>query len=199
MFSIAHIITTTGYLGIFFILFFETALPVCFFFPGDSLLFVAGFYISTGRLLLGSTLVVSIVASLLGGILGYFLGELIGEKLFTGKHGKIVSEKNRITAERFYKRFGVLAVMGGKFIPIVRSFIASLAGIGKMPAKRFHFANTIGAIIWPVAVVMIGIYVGRRFPWFEHFVPLLFTFVIVGSIVPIVWKRVSLWRKNKQI
>jgi membrane-associated protein len=198
MLSIGHILTTTGYIGIFCILFFETALPVCFFFPGDSLLFVAGFFVFTGKLSLAVVAIVASSAALLGGVAGFFLGKVIGNKLFHGRYRHIISEERRLRAQKFYMRFGTFSLIAGRFIPIVRSFLPALAGIGEMTHRRFHIANAIGAAIWPITVLVVGRYVGQHFPGFEHFVPILFTIVIVGSIVPVIGKQYAAWQQQNR-
>lgn len=173
---------------LFAIIFAETGLVVTPFLPGDSLLFAAGIYTAPSKdgtpaplnlwLLMG----VLVLAAVLGDFVNYHIGKWIGPKLFRGEgvgfFGKLLNRKHIERANLFYKKYGGKAVVLGRFVPIVRTFVPFVAGAGAMDYGRFVWFNIIGALLWVGVCVLAG-------HWFGNidFVRNNFEAVIIGIIV----------------
>lgn len=167
MFGIIHImlnvetlIQTFGLLGIGAIILAETGLLLGFFLPGDTLLFVSGFFASQGKLPLGWLLLVIIVCAIIGDNIGYSIGRRTGHRIFKKKDGIFFRKDHLIRAEKFYKEHGGKTIIMARFVPVVRTFAPLVAGVGKMPHIRFTAFNIVGAMIWGLSVTLLGYFAG---------------------------------------
>lgn len=144
------------------IVFAETGLLVGFFLPGDSLLFIAGALVASGVLHLPIGLVLAgvFLAAAAGDQVGYLLGRRYGPRVFARQESRFFTPVHASRAEAFYERFGPKAVILGRFVPVVRTFIPVTAGIGRMPYRRFVVFNLIGAVLWAVGIVLAGYFLG---------------------------------------
>ena len=152
-----------------FIIFAETGLFIGFFFPGDSLLFVAG--------ILSTTLVDSIslntgsdffnlliisglcsIAGILGNTVGYMTGRKVGPAMFSWRDRFLFKKKYLFQAKDFYERRGGGAIILARFVPFIRTFAPIVAGIVQMDRKKFGFFNIVGCIAWVVSMLFIGHY-----------------------------------------
>jgi membrane-associated protein len=150
------------------IIFAETGLFIGFFFPGDSLLFVAGIFSNklaasvydTGNdffnLLLLSAL--CIAAGILGNTTGYIFGRKVGPAMFNWKERFLFKQKYLHQAKDFYDKHGGGAIVFARFLPFVRTFAPIVAGIVEMDKKKFSFYNVIGCIAWVTSMLFIGHY-----------------------------------------
>ncbi len=162
-----ELIATVGLLGIWGILFFaETGLLVGFFFPGDSLLFLAGVAASTvAEELLGEGVSLSLpglligapIAAIVGAQLGHWLGAKYGRRMFERPESKLFKKDYVDKAEFYFNKYGpAKAVVLARFIPVVRTFLNPVAGMLGMPAKQFLMWNVIGAILWTDGIILAG-------------------------------------------
>lgn len=140
------------------VVFAESGLLVGFFLPGDSLLFLAGalvaaHVISVPIWLLGLGVFVAAVAA---DQVGYLIGRRFGRRLFSRPDSRLFSQDNADRAQRFFDRHGAKAVVLARFVPVIRTFVPALAGIGHMPRRRFSAYNLIGAAVWGIAIVTAG-------------------------------------------
>jgi membrane-associated protein len=160
--NLTEVIHAIGILGIAAIVFAESGMMVGFFLPGDTLLFTAGFLAQQGVLGVNIHALVLIlcVAAVLGDNIGYLFGHKVGRKLFKRPDSVLFSHQNLQRAEKFYERWGVLAVVIARFIPVVRTFAPVVAGIGNMPYKKFLLFDIIGGILWTGSVTYTGFYGG---------------------------------------
>lgn len=195
---LTSLLTTTGYIGFFAILFLETSLPVCFFLPGDTLLLAAGMLAADGAISFPILLIVGISAAIAGGYLGFGLGKYMGNRLFAEHKKGLFDPKHKRRAEAFYEKYGTLAVLLARFVPVVRTFISTIAGIGRMSYKKFSIANSIGGIIWVGVVTSIGFFLGHRFPKLLDFIPIVFGLVVALSLLPILYSFFSRWLKKQK-
>ena len=163
-----------GFWLVVFIIFAETGLFIGFFLPGDSLLFVSGIYSvsiinetfgTTGSDLLDTTIVASSIAAaaIIGNEVGYYFGRYTGPSLYRKKDSMLFKKKYLYQAQNFFNKHGSLAVVLARFFPVVRTFIPIVAGIVKMPKRRFLVDNVIGAVLWSFSLVFAGHYLEKVF------------------------------------
>jgi membrane-associated protein len=163
---------TFGLVGVWAILFAETGLLVGFFFPGDSLLFLAGVAASPVadaifgggvRLSLVGLLIGAPIAAIAGAQLGHLLGARYGRKMFERPDSKLFKREYVEKAEYYFQKFGpAKAVVLARFIPIVRTFLNPVAGTLGMPARQFLLWNAVGAIIWTDGIILVGYLLAQR-------------------------------------
>src|SRR5688500_8444203 len=157
-------------IGVWVILFAETGLLVGFFFPGDSLLFLAGVAASpVAEVMLGTKLsltgllIGAPLCAIVGAQLGHFLGARYGRKMFDRPDSKIFKPEYVQKAEYYFEKFGpAKAVVLARFIPIVRTFLNPVAGTLGMPAKQFFLWNVVGAILWTDGIILVGYFLAER-------------------------------------
>lgn len=183
-FDLAELIRTFGYLGVFAIVFLESGMLVGFFFPGDSLLFTAGFLASQGFLDIRILVPGCFIASVTGNSVGYYIGKKFGRKLFTKENSFWFNKKHLTRAERFYQKHGGKAVVLAQFIPVVRAFVPVVAGIGVMRYRRFVFFNLFGAVLWAIGVTLAGYYLGNLIPDVDKYLFPIIGLIIIASILP---------------
>ncbi|MEU4367254.1 DedA family protein [Micromonospora chersina] len=160
------LIHTFGMIGVWAILFAETGLLVGFFFPGDSLLFLAGvaaspvadaIFGSGTRLSLAGLLVGGPLCAIAGAQLGHWLGARYGRRMFDRPNSRLFKREYVEKAEYYFQKFGpAKAVVLARFIPIVRTFLNPVAGVLGMPARQFLLWNVVGAILWVDGILLIG-------------------------------------------
>jgi membrane-associated protein len=195
---------TWVYVLLFAIIFVETGVVVMPFLPGDSLLFAVGM-ISARSADLNVWLVTGllIVAAVLGDAVNYHLGKYLGPKLFRYDHSpgtkptlfvRLLNRKHLARANEFYERYGGKAVVLGRFVPIVRTFVPFVAGAGAMNYSRFVLYNVVGAVLWVGVCVGAGYYLGG-FEWIKkHFEGVVIAIIVV-SLIPL---GVEWWLAKKR-
>ena len=170
MFEVQHIIESGGILLIGLIIFAETGLLLGFFLPGDTLLFAAGFFVAQGKLPLPLLLIVVILSAILGNEVGYEIGSRTGKKIFRKKDGLLFREEYITRASDFYEKHGGKTIVLARFVPIVRTFSSVVAGVGKMSRIKFLTYNIIGALLWCVTIILLGVWLGNRVPNIDKFI-----------------------------
>lgn len=192
--NLIDIIRTLGYLGVSLVVFAESGLFFGFFLPGDSLLFTSGLLASQGFFniyLLTTLLGISAIA---GDSVGYWFGYKIGPALFN-KEDSFFFNKNHITkAHLFYEKYGVKAVILGRFIPIVRTFVPILAGVGKMKYSIFLKNNIIGGLLWAVGMTTLGYILGNSIPNIDTYLLPIIILIIFISFLPVIFEFLN--KKN---
>jgi membrane-associated protein len=170
MFEVQHIIESGGILLIGLIIFAETGLLLGFFLPGDTLLFAAGFFVAQGKLPLPLLLIVVILSAILGNEVGYEIGSRTGKKIFRKKDGILFREEYITRASDFYEKHGGKTIVLARFVPIVRTFSSVVAGVGKMSRIKFLTYNIIGAFMWCLTIILLGVWLGNRVPNIDKFI-----------------------------
>lgn len=131
--------------------------------PGNSLLFVSGFLLSTGffeiRLLPGMTLMA--VAVFFGNLFGYWTGLKIGPRIFTRKKSRFFNQNTVKQAEVFFQKYGARTVVITRFIPFIRQIAINMAGVGKMNIATFTTYSFIGAVSWIFTLTPLGYFLGQ--------------------------------------
>ena len=148
------------------IIFAETGLLIGFFLPGDSLLFIAGFLASKPKGLphlpsLGLVVPVLVASAFVGNQVGYLIGSRIGPSVFDRPDSRLFNQRNVVRTHAFFERHGTKALVMARFVPIVRTFVPVLAGVGKMKHRTFITANAIGAVAWAGGVTILGYFLGQ--------------------------------------
>jgi membrane-associated protein len=192
------IIETLGTIGVITIVFLETGVFFGFFFPGDSLLFTAGFLASQGYVSISVLLVGTFLAAIIGDSFGYGFGKKIGPKIFT-REDSIFFNKNHIKkAQDFYEKHGKKTIILARFMPIIRTFAPIVAGIGNMHYRIFLVYNIVGAFLWTWSMLLLGYGLGALIPDPDKYVlPVVIVIIVVSAFPGIkeVWKQ--LYRKQQ--
>jgi membrane-associated protein len=171
------------YAILFAIVFCETGLVVLFFFPGDTLLFIAGAFCATGQMSYPLLLALLIVAAVTGNTLNYWIGEAIGQRVFTHDYRWINKDALRRTHD-FFEHHGGKTIILARFVPVVRTFAPFVAGVSDMTLARFQLFNFTGAAAWVVSLVTGGYFFGNIPVVRDH----LTAIVLVGvgaAVVPL--------------
>lgn len=191
---IGAIIQTYGvatYLILFFIIFAETGLVFFTFFPGDTLLFVAGTFASTGVINFFWLFVILSLAAIFGDSINYSIGKYLGKEVFLKRHW--VKEENIEKTKDFFEKHGGKTIIFARFIPIIRSFAPFVAGIGKMNYIRFFMFNITGAIAWTISMLTLGYYFGT-IPFIKDNLSIMIIAIVILSWIPVIWA----WIKNRK-
>ena len=175
------------YAILFAVIFAETGFVVTPILPGDSLLFATGALaaVDTSGTLNAPIISLSLgIAAVLGNTVNYAVGRVIGPAAFTGRYRLLKVEYLRRT-EGFFVRYGGMAIFLSRFMPIIRTFMPFVAGIGRMPYARFQGYNLAGGFSW-VLLFIWGGYVFGNIPLVKHNFGLVTIFIILVSLLPMV-------------
>lgn len=201
MFDIVALVKTAGYLGLFGIVFAESGLLLGFFLPGDSLLFTAGFLASQGFLNIWILVFVTFSAAILGDNFGYAFGRKFGPKVFYKESSFLFHRDHLERAKVFYEKYGGKTIVLARFLPVIRTFVPILAGVGNMEYKKFVFFNILGAGFWAIGFSWLGYYFGNTIPNADQYIfPVVLAVIFVSSLPTITHFLVHLIKnKNRQI
>jgi membrane-associated protein len=144
------------YLLTFLIVLAETGIVVCFFLPGDTLLFTLGLLAKSGNLELPHSVSIVIIASFLGNLLGYAVGQYVIAKKDASRFLKKIPESHIKKTEEFYTKYGAWTVVLSRFVPVVRTVAPFLAGVAKMNRKKFTILSLAGGVVWATVVILSG-------------------------------------------
>ncbi len=190
-------IKTIGYVGLFAIVFAETGLFLGFFFPGDSLLFVAGVLAAQGFFSLPILLMVLFVAAFTGNMVGYWFGAFVGPKIFSREDSLLFRKSHILKAQAFYERYGAKTIVLARFIPIVRTFAPIVAGVAKMHYGTFTLFNFVGALLWSVGLTIIAYYLGGLIEDIDRYLLPIVVLIIGVSVLPGVFEYWRNWKSQK--
>jgi membrane-associated protein len=154
----------TGWLGyglLAFVVFAETGLLVGLFLPGDSLLFTVGVVCGAGDLDIVKVSALLVTASIAGDQSGYFLGRRTGPAIFSRPDSRVFKQEYVTRTQAFYAKHGGKTLIYAKFAPIVRTFAPFMAGVGRMPYRRFVSFNIFGGLGWVLSMTLAGYYLGE--------------------------------------
>lgn len=185
------LITTVGLIGIIFIIFAETGLFFGFFFPGDSLLFMAGILASQGIFNIYYLVIFCIVAAILGDSVGYWSGRKYGRALFERDAGFFFKKQRIYDAEEFFERHGKYTIIVARFVPIIRTFAPIVAGIGRMKYRTFITYNVFGGIFWVMLMASLGYFLGELIVNPDKYIIPIAFLIIVISFMPIILKFIK--------
>jgi membrane-associated protein len=207
------LIHTFGMIGVWVILFAETGLLVGFFFPGDSLLFLAGvaaspvadaIFGSGTRLSLAGLLIGGPLCAITGAQLGHWFGARYGRRMFDKPNSRLFKREYVEKAEHYFQKFGpAKAVVLARFIPIVRTFLNPVAGVLGMPARQFFVWNVVGAILWVDGILLIGYLLADRIynaigDKIDRYILPVVAVIILISVLPIFFEFLRDRRARKR-
>lgn len=195
--SLTNLIKLTGYLGLFSIVFAESGLLIGFFLPGDSLLFTAGFLASQGHLNIILLNTIVFVAAVLGDNVGYAFGNKVGPKLFKRDDSIFFHKDNLTKASLFFEKHGPKSLVLARFVPVVRTFVPILAGVGKMDYKVFVTYNIAGGLFWTVLLTVSGYFLGKIVPDIDKYLLPIVLVIIIVSVAPPLYHLLKDRLKNK--
>lgn len=186
--KLIHLLSTVltgweGYLVLFVIVFAESGLLVGFFLPGDSLLFTVGVVAGAGKLDVTSMIFMLAAASILGDASGFLIGTKIGYRLFERGNSIIFRREYLDRTHMFYERHGGKTIVYAKFVPIIRTFAAFIAGVGRMHYVRFLMFNVGGAIGWVTLMILSGYFLGGIQVIRQNFEKVILGIIVV-SLLP---------------
>lgn len=184
MFDLVWIIKTAGYLGLFGIVFAESGLFFGFFLPGDSLIFTAGFLASQGYLNIYALLFLLFVAAVLGDNVGYWFGAKIGPMIFKKEDSRFFKKRYVNEAHDFFEKYGGKSLILARFVPVVRTFVPIVAGVGEMTYKKFFFFNLVGGLLWTFGMALSGYWLGRIIPGIDQYIIPIVLLIIIVSVLP---------------
>jgi len=199
MFHAESLIQYGGLLIVFLAVLCQTGLFFCFFLPSGGLLFTAGVFVASGKIDhgLGFVCLLLVLASVIGNSIGYGFGRKTGPLLYQRKESRFFRRQHLEAAEKFYTKYGGMALVAGLFLPIVRTFAPIVAGMIRMKFRRFLAFTAIGSVAWILVFVMAGYLIGS--------VPLLkpyLLYIVVGTIglitLPVVIRVAKEFRRRSE-
>ena len=182
------ILSKGGFYLLLIVVFAETGLFFGFFLPGDYLLFMAGLLCSSGMIDVSlPTLLFSVMAAgILGNYTGYWFGYRTGPVLFKRDDSLFFKRRYIVLAEEFYAKHGGMALVLGRFFPIVRTFAPIFAGVVKVDFKKFTLYNFAGSITWVCTFILGGYFLGRRFPQLKDYLEYIILILIIITTIPLI-------------
>jgi len=180
------------------IVFSETGLLVGFLLPGDTLLVITGLlaFPAAGVIQIDIWWVALAIgfAAFLGGEVGYLIGHKFGPRVFERKESGVFSIKNVDRTNAFFVRFGGVAVIVARFVPIVRTFAPVAAGVGHMDYRKYTLYNLIGALLWGAGLTLGGYFLGYIPPvadFVTSYIDLILIAAVVVTLIPTVFHYVQ--------
>jgi membrane-associated protein len=185
-----------GYAALFAIVFSETGLLVGFFLPGDSLLFTVGVVAGAGQLNIVVVNVLLMAAAILGDSTGYLLGRKTGPRIFSRPDSRFFKQEYVTRTNQYYEKYGGKTIILARFVPIVRTFAAFVAGVGQMPYLRFLPFSLCGGIGWVFLMTMLGYELGSVPFIRRHFDQVILAIIFV-SLLPTIIEIIKHRRAKK--
>ena len=171
------------------------------FLPGDTLLVAIGVFLAgdklsiipgPGLLDLGVACLLLVGAAMLGNVLGFEIGNKLGPVIYE-HDGKILKRDYFDRTEAFFDKHGRMALVIGRFVPVVRTYVTVVAGASKMKRPRFLAWSLVGALAWILSITLVGYFVGDRFPFLAHHIDYLILGLLLLTIIP---AAIHWWRER---
>jgi membrane-associated protein len=177
---------TWTYVVVFLIFFCETGLVVTPFLPGDSVIFALGALAAKGGLDIWVAALVVLTGAIAGNAVNYLIGFKIGPAVFRSETSRFFRRDYLDRAHAFYEKYGGLAIIAGRFMPIIRTFVPFVGGIARMNVLKFYIYNLVGAFLWVGIFLSAGFFFGQL-PFVEkNFTLVVFAIIFISFIPPIV-------------
>ena len=172
--------------GLCLIIFAECGLLIGFFMPGDSLLFTAGLFVANGLIGTPIWLVCLLLtgSAVLGNVVGYYLGYRAGPVMFDRPDSRLFKREYVDKTHAFFDKYGARAIVLGRFVPIVRTFITAVAGVGRMDRRKYFTYSILGGVGWATGVTLLGFWLGG-ITFVRNHVELILIGIVALSFVPI--------------
>lgn len=181
------------------IIFAECGLLIGFFMPGDSLLFTAGLFVAAGAIEtpLWLLCVLVTVCAFAGNVCGYWIGVKAGPALFSKPDSRLFKKEYVDKTHEFFDRYGARAIVLARFVPIVRTFITAMAGVGRMDPRRYFVYSAIGGVLWATGVTILGYFLGQV-AFVRDNIDGIAILIVLLSIIPIVIEVLRSRRDKKR-
>jgi membrane-associated protein len=195
-----HLLNNYGVAGLLLIIFAECGLLVGFFLPGDTLLFACGLLIATDKIHtpLAVAVILLPVAATIGNIVGYWIGYQVGPRVFDRPNSRIFRPEFVERSAAFFERWGPLAIIAARFVPIVRTVATVLAGVSRMPFLRYLAYSVIGAILWTDGVTLLGYWLGHIKVVRDTIEPLIDPILLVVVVISLIPTAVHILRGRRE-
>ncbi|WP_229686195.1 DedA family protein [Longimycelium tulufanense] len=200
-----YIITSMGafaLIGLCLIVFVECG-AFAFFLPGDSLLFVAGMFTAAGAIQVGDwpapiwlVCLLLTISALLGNVCGYAIGWRVGPALFNRPDSRFLKKEHVDKTHEFFERHGARAIVLARFVPIVRTLITAMAGVGRMDPKKYFTYSVIGGIAWATGLTVLGYFLGN-IAFIKNNIEAILVGIVLLSVLPIIVEYVRNRREKK--
>ena len=191
-----ELIAWAGYVGVTAIVFCETGLLIGFFLPGDSLLVTAGLVASQGKLDIWVLTGLLMTAAIMGDSVGYAIGYFVGPKLFNKEDSFFFRKDHIRKTHDFFEKYGGKTILLARFVPIVRTFAPTVAGVGRMSYRKFISYNVTGGVLWVAGMLFIGYSLGRSIPNIEKHLHWVLAIIIVISFLPLIFEWIQSRKKK---
>lgn len=185
MFDLPTLLHTVSYAGIFAILFAESGLLIGLVLPGDSLLITAGLLSAQGSLSIFGVIIAAVLGAVLGDTTGFWIGRRLGPAVFRKPESRFFKPAYVERAHGYFEHYGISTLVIARFVPVVRTFVPTMAGVGEMHYPNFLLYNVIGGILWGAGIPVAGFYLGRLIPNLDRYVLLVVGLVFVLSLIPL--------------
>lgn len=185
MFDLPTLLHTVSYAGIFAILFAESGLLIGLVLPGDSLLITAGLLSAQGSLSVFGVIIAAVLGAVLGDTTGFWIGRRLGPAVFRKPESRFFKPAYVERARSYFERYGVTTLIIARFIPVVRTFVPTMAGVGEMHYPNFLLYNVVGGVLWGAGIPVAGFFLGRLIPNLDRYVLLIVGLVFVLSLIPL--------------
>jgi len=169
------------------IVFVECGLLI-FFLPGDSLLFVVGLLVaqqSEGMPPVWLACLILTAAAIAGNAVGYWIGHAAGPRLFNRPDSRLLKQEHIDKTHAFFDRYGARAIILARFVPIVRTFVTAVAGVGRMDFKKYLTYSAIGGFLWATGVTLLGYRLGNV-TFIKNNLEVMAVVIVAVSLVPMV-------------
>jgi membrane-associated protein len=182
------------------IIFAECGLLVGFFLPGDSLLFTAGMFVAAGAIDVAPIWLVCVLLTLCaiaGNVVGYWIGYKAGPPLFNRPNSRFFKAEYVEKTQEFFERYGARAIVLARFVPIIRTFITAMAGVGRMDPRRYFTYSVIGGVLWATGVTLLGYWLGN-ISFVRDNIEAMAILIVFLSVLPIVFEFVRARRTRSR-
>jgi membrane-associated protein len=185
--------------GLCLIIFAECGLLLGFFLPGDSLLFTAGLFVALDKIPtpLWLVCVLLTVCAFVGNVTGYWIGAKAGPALFNKPNSKLFKQEHVTKTHEFFDKYGPKAIVLARFVPVIRTFITAIAGVGKMDQRKFFVYSAIGAVLWASGVTVLGYFLGQ-IDFVHKNLEAMILLIVFVSIIPIIIEVLKARREKKR-
>jgi membrane-associated protein len=193
------LLTSGGIFLLAAIVFAESGLLVGFFLPGDSLLFVAGFLASPagqdaiGKHVLPNIVVVMAVAgamAVVGDQVGYLIGKKLGPAVFARPKSRLFDPAHVVRAQEFFAKYGTRTIIIARFVPVVRTFVPVVAGVGEMEYKTFTRFNIVGGLAWGSGIPLLGFFLGK-IDAVKNNIEIAILAIVLVSLLPVIFEFIK--------
>ncbi|MBI2026512.1 MAG: VTT domain-containing protein [Deltaproteobacteria bacterium] len=200
--GIAQIIEMGGIIALVGIVFAETGLLLGFFLPGDSLLITTGVLAHPLNphhldfLDIRFLNLILIIAAIVGDQVGFYLGHKTGDRIWDKPDSRFYKRKHLDEAHDFYVKYGAISVVIARYVPILRTFVPFVAGVARMPYRKFVYWNIAGGVLWVTTVLWLGYYLGQTS--LANRLDKIIVLVVLISYIPLVVGFAKRWHRKRR-